>query len=992
MLDPLSALGLIANIVQLVDASAKALAVCHEIYTLGASVEDSQMTYTTGQLEQCYSALDDSLKSTAVTGSHGVRSNVVFRDLATQCCETARALQTELQSLRKTPGGGLRETVSKFNLKRKKGKSIEKLKGRLDEYQKVVDSKILIDLRYIRNSHLTSKLIITRSRQSLGVLRTQSECQDTEIEQKLLHISARLESCHIPVSQQLRADIDKVLKANEEQHVLTRQHTEAHLTAAVLDLKVSQVQLQIEQKKKCISQQHQEHFLDSLAFSEVNRRMNEVSESHPETYRWAFDEDINHPRTSFAAWLKGDERVYWINGKAGSGKSTFMKFLATNSQTKDLLAQCYQNSEVLVVAFYFWLSGSLEQRSLKGLLCSVTRQLVGGEEGLLEKAIYDDEKLLTKRNIHDWSVGELRKLLQRLINLLVRPVCIFIDGLDEFDQGDDVEKLLSLIEEIPQLKRVKVCVSSRPEYYLVKRLSQYKHIRLQELTAKDIEICVHDGLQRVRMNYPLASFSEKQFDRMVQLMIEKADGVFLWVHYALSSLLKGTRNEDDPDCLEDRIEELPSEMGQLYLQMWKRLNGDEQRYRDEAATYFSYAAFDFHFHQVSLFELVVALDKGLQEEYLSSMTPQDPEGLKKGCERLSTRLVTRCAGLLELAVVEELHNTDSSANISTASSDASLQPRINLHGSNPLTIYHKTKVKFLHRTARDFLLNTKDGQVLFGVPNMSFDSGFQNVTRARMATLVQCLAEFNGTQVEKIIGDIGRSNTIHEKELLTTFKRLCERLSKTGSYDRHIGYRRFWESTLGIAFKGIDFEGTAASCGCVDYVRYFVETKGPYVSPYYRGFLLLCAVRGLNDGNAIPIHALSMISWLAAHGADLCTKQILGRRDHDIALVALLSLISDTLLENTRLAKQAAQTLQVLVPLVIGSAGRHLVCLRRRKKGWRLIQPNQYFKASETGPLDLLVHMSSTRLCFLVMRSFEKHSSFKPLWRYAVTDYQSLKA
>ena len=68
MLDPISALVLVASVVQLADASAKAYAVCHEIYTLGAPVEDSRMTYTTVQLEQCYSALDDSFKSTN-TGS-----------------------------------------------------------------------------------------------------------------------------------------------------------------------------------------------------------------------------------------------------------------------------------------------------------------------------------------------------------------------------------------------------------------------------------------------------------------------------------------------------------------------------------------------------------------------------------------------------------------------------------------------------------------------------------------------------------------------------------------------------------------------------------------------------------------------------------------------------------------------------------------------------------------------------------------------------------
>ena len=83
-----------------------------------------------------------------------------MRDLATQCCKTARALQAELQSLRKTPGVvGLRETVSKFYMRRMKSKSIEKLNGRLAEHQKVLNSKILVDLRYVRKSYLRSKLI-----------------------------------------------------------------------------------------------------------------------------------------------------------------------------------------------------------------------------------------------------------------------------------------------------------------------------------------------------------------------------------------------------------------------------------------------------------------------------------------------------------------------------------------------------------------------------------------------------------------------------------------------------------------------------------------------------------------------------------------------------------------------------------------------------------------------------------------------------------------
>ena len=69
--------------------------------------------------------------------------------------------------------------------------------------------------------------------------------------------------------------------------------------------------------------------------------------------------------------------------------------------------------------------------------------------------------------------------------------------------------------------------------------------------------------------------SEKHLERIIKKITAKAEGVFLWVYYALNSLVRGMRNEDNFRDLLDRIEELPSGMYELYLTMWNRLNGDE---------------------------------------------------------------------------------------------------------------------------------------------------------------------------------------------------------------------------------------------------------------------------------------------------------------------------------------------------------------------------------------------------------------------------------
>ena len=149
-MDPLSVLGLVSNIIQLVDAAANTYVLCSEIHKLGSSIEDSQISYTSGQLQQCYVSLNESLKQNEKADSKVLRSGVNLTDLASFCRETAKELQTELGSLCKKPGGGLRDTLHKAVLKKRKARHIEQLKQRLDECQKVLDTKILIDLRYVR--------------------------------------------------------------------------------------------------------------------------------------------------------------------------------------------------------------------------------------------------------------------------------------------------------------------------------------------------------------------------------------------------------------------------------------------------------------------------------------------------------------------------------------------------------------------------------------------------------------------------------------------------------------------------------------------------------------------------------------------------------------------------------------------------------------------------------------------------------------------------
>ena len=1002
-MDPLSALSLASSVVQLVDASCNAFKLCHEIYKLGASVEDSRMAYTSDQLYQSYTALNKSIihDAAATSSSKVLRNGVDLADLSSQCCETARILHSELESLRKSPGGGIRDAISIAMKKRKKAKKIEDLKLRLDEYQKVLDSKVLIEIR-----------------QDLGTLGTIQERQHEKTELQLSRLSTQLAECHIPASAHLRAEIDRAMRADEKQHIVTRQHVKTHISAAVQDLHSAQARHLRKEAEARASQQVVDTFLKSLTYNEINLRMNEVSDIHPGTFDWVFDETRAAPWDCFATWLKGDESIYWVNGKAGSGKSTLIKFMAKNPQTSELLKIRSPSAKVSIVTYYFWLSGSKLQRSSKGFLCSIIRQLVLADKALLSSLLDTDDRLLAKQNLGDWSVGELQSLLKQALDQTSCFTCLFLDGLDEFDPDDDVENLLGLIGNLSPRSNVKICVSSRPENHLVKRLSQYRHLRLQDLTKDDMRICIQEELELLRARDHLDFLDKEQVSEIVDTMSSKANGVFLWVRFVLRNIARGIRNYDGFDVLLTRIKELPSGMRQVYSEMWERLNGDEMRYRQEAADYFSCVMIETDL-PLSLFELWVALDPGLQKDYLESLSPQDPIRIARGCEILKARILSRCAGLLE---VETVQKTDEpfelleASNLNTKNDKDRISPSSGNDRSRDkneggewssslvkdrpddgeesrqgpeIVDYYRMKVRFIHRTARDFLNETEDGQALLGKPLIDRGSSVE-MTRiaeklyiAKMASLIQRLVRFDQHIVSYIMMRIKFFRSAKETELVVTLEKVCKALSNGQSFGQDISQKEFWTQSYDRLIS--DFAGKAARLAYADYICHFLGARNSQLSPKYFGYLFLCAATGLSISHSFGQRSeyLPMLTWLVDQGADLFTPH---EHEHgtthklSIPIVTfLLSIIDPGFLEdqspgNNELVRLTAQTIRQVVPFLKNSTEEFPIALRFSSNPYWRCRFNQYWEIGFSN-LGLITYMTTAKLCRYAMQYLERASA-----------------
>ncbi len=110
--------------------------------------------------------------------------------------------------------------------------------------------------------------------------------------------------------------------------------------------------------------------LDALHFRSINERRSTISKAHRRTFRWIYRDKIS--RTSswddFPKWLTAGRGCYWINGKAGSGKSTLMKYILENQRTTDALEKWSGSADLVVATFFFWYAGTPLQKSQVGLL------------------------------------------------------------------------------------------------------------------------------------------------------------------------------------------------------------------------------------------------------------------------------------------------------------------------------------------------------------------------------------------------------------------------------------------------------------------------------------------------------------------------------------------------------------------------------------------------------------------------------------------------
>ena len=458
-------------------------------------------------------------------------------------------------------------------------------------------------------------------------------------------------------------------------------------------------------KVKAISKE--QHILNSLHFWAMRMREASITEAHERTFEWILeDQPVSCPQVKFKEWLNDGDGIFWVAGKAGSGKSTLMKYLVSEPRTESIL-QTWAGNEALVVAkFFFWNAGNDMQKSQEGLLQSLLHEILSRCPQLMESVcpsrwqrfdLYDTSfsDPWTK-----WELIESFDLLSRVPNLTSK-FCFFIDGLDEY-QGDHFD-LIQTVRRLAGSSSIKICLSSRPWEEFTDAFGRDKNrtIILQDLTRRDIQLYVHDALKK-HQYFAKRQEADPRLNELVEELEDRAQGVFLWVTIVVRSLLRGLTHADDVSDLRRRLREFPSELNPFFQHIFDSI---DPFYREQTAQLFLV-------NMKALTPLSVIALQFIEEErsrpdyiFELEIKPYSNKEIEDIFDTVKRRLNARCKDLLEVNVDPSLH---------------------------PFCGY---RVGFLHRTVRDYLIEPQMREMLNGWAAKDLDAT-SSLCRAHLAQIM----------------------------------------------------------------------------------------------------------------------------------------------------------------------------------------------------------------------------------------------------------------
>ena len=237
--------------------------------------------------------------------------------------------------------------------------------------------------------------------------------------------------------------------------------------------------------------------------------------------------------------------MFWLNGLAGTGKSTIARTVARR----------YFEKKRLGASFFFTRGGGDVGHAGK-FVPSIVVQLASSVPGLHR---YICEAITERTNIVSQSLrDQWHQLVFRPLSKLVGHNChpsyvLVIDALDECDDNDNIRIILQLLAEARSLKKVRLraFLASRPEIPIRYGICQIPDAERQDFVLHSISPSIVDHDISVFLGYSLKLIGQEDAQEpgwpgseAIRRLVANASGLFIWAATACRFIREGLSAEE----------------------------------------------------------------------------------------------------------------------------------------------------------------------------------------------------------------------------------------------------------------------------------------------------------------------------------------------------------------------------------------------------------------------------------------------------------------
>ena len=297
-------------------------------------------------------------------------------------------------------------------------------------------------------------------------------------------------------------------------------------------------------------------------------------------------------RQSFRDWINRTEEaadIYWLTGAPATGKSTLAGFVI------DYLRHGFPEKSC---QYHFFLSGHETKQSISYCLRSIAFQLASSSEAF-RSALF----ALHEETGVQFGSTKLHLIWEQIFEGMIfktafsGPLFWVVDALDE---AETPALLVNLFTKFRSITPIKIFTLSRITRELAP-LANHTTVTHQPLSITDTLPDIRAYVNNV-VHSALPYDSDFQEDIVNQVLI-KSSGSFLWVRLALDALKDNWHTEDD---VRKALDDVPAGMESLYNKMIADVDCQPPRPRDMARSILTWTACSSR--PLQLVELEVALE------------------------------------------------------------------------------------------------------------------------------------------------------------------------------------------------------------------------------------------------------------------------------------------------------------------------------------------------------------------------------------------------